>query len=1249
MNGRKIILKGSIRGTVDDIIGKDVTVQAGNNTLLKGDINLTGLPNINRTFIDFKANDFRTTYADVVTMVPAIRKVTSPDLRKLSYIRFNGSFTGFLRDFVTFGTIQTNLGTVKSDLNMKLPARQDPVYSGTIATDRFQLGEFLNDPDLGDIAMNGSLKGKGFNANSRNAVIDGKILYVDFKGYRYNNIFVNGKLDKKLFDGIASIDDPSAQLSMKGLIDFNSEVPVFNFVADVKKAELKKLNLTDNDIAFNGKFNLNFTGDNIDNFLGHASITEASLTRDGNPLPFDSLIISSEYSNNVKTLRARSNEFEGAITGNFAIQDLPDAFTLFLSKYYPTYIKPPRSIPENESFTFDITTQIVDDYVKLADSSLSGFNNSHIYGSLNTSKNEMQLNAEVPHFQFKNYNFDDVNLTATGTRDSLALSGSVADVNISDSVTIPKAVFHINARNDSSKVTITTSTNQAINQANLNALVLTYNNGVKIEFDRSTFAVNGKIWTIDENGELEFRQDVPASGQLVLRESNQEIKVKTRPSQKGSWNDLLVELNKVNVGDFSPIFLPKNRLEGLVSGNVIVEDPTNNAKVTSNDILVEGLRLDNDSLGNTKAAVTYDGKTKELKGNVYTTNPDHNVAADLDIFFDPARNKDNVIALNATSFDLKFLERFLGDLFSDIQGYVTGNFKLAGDFDKLQITGKGRFKDAGLKVNFTQCFYKIEDRDIELKPTEIDLDGMVLTDPVTGNHLYISRGIQHKGFKDMFFDLTVSTRKPHTNDALNNKPVLLLNTNYNDNTEFYGRVKGTGSFSLSGYESDMLMKIDANASDKDSSSITIPPSQSKVSAIADFLVERKYGHEMAESDMANSSSNITYDVDITANPKLQVRVILDELTGDEIKGKGSGTLNIHSGTSEPLTMHGKFDIEEGDYLFTFQSFFKKPFKLRKGADNYISWNGDPNTATIKFEAVYTAERVSFAPLANANIIDESYSKLRQDVSVIVNLTGDLFKPQFKFRLEIPTNGPAQDFAVASNLRQIEQNENEINRQVTYLIVFNSFAPADNNQGTGGSGAATGSVMVEFANSTISSLSGLFFNEINKKLNSELAKILKTDKVQVNFGGYVYNRNLLDNQNNNTIGFNYTNFNLNVPISLFKDRFIVTLGSSLDVPLQTSIQQSVQFLPDVTAEWLINQSGSIRASFFYRQDLDYLTGTSSSAAKNKRSGASIAYRKEFDNFAEFLGRKKKPKQPIQPLPPANTDSLRSTGSSLPPQQ
>ena len=53
-----------------------------------------------------------------------------------------------------------------------------------------------------------------------------------------------------------------------------------------------------------------------------------------------------------------------------------------------------------------------------------------------------------------------------------------------------------------------------------------------------------------------------------------------------------------------------------------------------------------------------------------------------------------------------------------------------------------------------------------------------------------------------------------------------------------------------------------------------------------------------------SSSNLNYEVHLAANPMVNVNVILDELTGDAIRGKGTGNLQITSGTSAPMSITG---------------------------------------------------------------------------------------------------------------------------------------------------------------------------------------------------------------------------------------------------------------------------------------------------------------------------------------------------------
>jgi hypothetical protein len=1226
---KKITLEGKIRGTVDDLTGRDMLVQAGSSTILNGDISMAGLPYINQTFIDLKANDFKTTYADAVTIAPALRKVTNPDLRKIQYLHFKGNFTGFIRDFVTFGTIQTNLGTVKTDLNMKLPQGQDPVYSGTIATDNFRLGELLGDGKLGAISMKGTVKGKGFSDRSRNILFDGTARFIEYNGYKYENITVKGRLDKQLFEGFAAVRDNNASLDLNGIIDFNGPAPRFDLVADVTNANLKSLGLTQDSVNFRGKLNLNFSSNNIDNFLGTARITEAEIMRNGHRLPFDSLIISSTIVDNEKRLSVVSNEFIANVHGNFILKELPGSFTYLLNKYYPAYVKAPKSFARNQDIKFDITTYYADEFLQIIDSSISGLNNAHLEGDLNLATNQLDLTADMPLFRYKQFHFSDVKVTAKGTDDSLVIDGSTTNIRINDSLNIPFANFHIKAHDDSSRVNIITGGTQKLESANLNALVLTYNDGVEIEFDPSTFSVNGKTWAIDENGVLKFRRNIPANGQLVLSEGEQKILLKTQPSLTGKWNDLKIELTKVNIGDFSPYLLPHNRLEGLVSGNILVEDPTNHLRVRSDDLQTRFLRLDNDSLGEVRATVYYDNSSKELKVKGNTLNLENYLDFDAHLFFDPIRAKENLIALKARNFQMGILDRFLGTLFSDIQGYLTGDVNISGDFNNLSVTGKGRLKDAGLRVNFTQVFYKIKDTDIELTSKEINLDGIVLTDTITGNPIYITGGIEHESFKNMFYNLDISTKKPNSTDPDDNRTVQLLRTTYKDNKQFYGDVKGTGSLTLAGPQSAMYMKIDAVASTTDSSYITLPPARNRETGIADFLVERKYGREMNEVDLPVNTTNIIYDVDITANPMVTAKVVLDELTGDEIKGRGAGSINIRSGTSEPLSLRGRFDIVEGSYLFTFQSFFKKPFELKKEVENYIEWNGDPYDATIKFEAIYKAERVSFAPLAKLKQLSSGASNnARGDVYVVAKLTDKLFQPKIEFSLDFPNTSVAiTDPELALIIQQLQKNPNEVNKQVTYLIVFNSFAPSELLGGEDNiSGAGIG----------LNTISGIFLNVISEQLNKILGNLFKNDKYNISLNTTLYQRNIID-QNSTALNLG-SNVNFSIGRSFFNNRFIISTGVGLDAPLQSqsSVQQSIQLLPDVTLEWLINPSGSIRASFFYRENADYLSSNiSGNPGKAKRYGASLSYRRDFDRLGDIFGRRRKKAAPPLVIPPVTT--------------
>jgi len=77
-----------------------------------------------------------------------------------------------------------------------------------------------------------------------------------------------------------------------------------------------------------------------------------------------------------------------------------------------------------------------------------------------------------------------------------------------------------------------------------------------------------------------------------------------------------------------------------------------------------------------------------------------------------------------------------------------------------------------------------------------------------------------------------------------------------------------------------------------------------------------------------------------------------------------------------------------------------------------------------------------------------------------------------------------------------------------------------------------------------------------------------------------------------------------------------------VPLQADYQTTLRLFPDVSLELLLNKTGSIKATFFYKQSVDYMSATSSPGAgiAPKRYGASISYGREFDRIGELFGKK-----------------------------
>ncbi len=1210
---KEAIISGNFLGTVANFKVNNLRTTVGSTTTASGSLSMKGLPDIDKTIIGFNNGTVSTNYFDLGLFIPNLKSFTNPDFAALGQILFRGNFNGTVNNFKTAGSISSKLGGLTTNISLKLPTNGEPIYTGKIQSNQFNIGKFIGIPELGMINFKGDIAGSSFKLDQLKTKFDGVISSVEYNNYKYTNIVTNGTIQKKYFNGELKISDPNVAFTSNVEIDFSKELPLFNIVGDLSKLNLKDLNVVKEKLEIVGLLDVNFTGKNIDQFTGTAKLLNAIVKSERSEVRFDSLNITSTYIDSIKTLHVGSNDFNSTITGKYNILDLPASFQAFLYNYFPAYIKPLKEKPKNQQFNFSINTQYFEPYVKLFDKGITGFNDASIKGSIDTKNNLLSTEAYIPYARYKNNAIVGLSLIGKGNFDSLVVSTNINSVEIGDSLKFPNSIINVSSSNNHSVVAIKTKTLNKQNSAELFADVYTLEDGVRIKFRQSSFVLNEKEWRIEKLGELEFRKNQIIANNIAFTQGFQEISIEQGEDSNGIKDNTSLNINLRNVilGDITSLFIKNQRLEGVASGTVKLTDIIKNLNANA-DINIEEFRLDKDSIGLVKINAGYDNQTGLIPFKVISPNEGYNFSALGSYNIKDTTGKSFTTTIDLKKSQIGIVEQFLSSLFTDFKGEATGKLTISGDLNSPNLLGSIKLTNGGMKVNYTQVYYTIDSALIKFEEDGIDFGKFNIKDKYKNTGTVSGKLYEHQ-FKNMAFDFDLSTEK-----------LLLLDTKAIDNEQFYGKAIGKASLSFKGPEYGCKMTIVAESND--SSHIVLPNSTSKESGTADFIVFKQYGIEMTDNK-PNSNFNLLVDLDITVNNEVAIDVVLDELTGDIIKAVGNGRLRIKAGTTEPLTIKGRYNIEKGSYDFSFQSLLKKPFELLPNAGNFIEWNGDPFEAELHIDAQYTAERVSVSDLIGNNSFSGSVKGYRGDVYVIATLRNELSKPEIKFKLDFPQGSPIKnDNDFASFLTKIERDENEMLKQVSFLIVFGSFAPTGQNGGT-----TTGVNPYSFSSIGINSLSQILTKEINKAVSGLLYKITKDKSLRFDLGATVYSSsNIIGNAGSevqaNSNRLDRSRVNLKFGKAFYNNNIIVTFGGDLDFNLgaSSSVQSgNLQWLPDVTIEFILTTDRKLRAIIFSKNSLDI---SGSSYGRINRQGVSISYRQDFE---KLFGTKKEGIKITQP--------------------
>jgi len=1191
---QKINISCHYIGTVDNFSAQDLSAKY-NNSFVSGNFSMKGIPDMRNTQIVFKGVNAKTNYPDLTKWIRNLNEMKDFPFEALGDLYFKGEFNGTLYDFITKGTISTKMGLAETQIRLKFPENTEPSYDGLLNTYRFNAGKLFNINSLGLVNFRGKISGSSFKLEKSKTNIEGNIDSIEYNNYVYTNINTNGTLQKGAFNGSFRIKDPNIYFISNLEVDFRNKMPKFNAVGDLLSANLQALHISNNKIELTGLLDLNFEGNNIDNFIGHAKFFNGKLKGTESDVNFDSLTLKSSTMNGIKNIKLSSDDIQASIIGKFNIMNLPSSVQYFMQRYLPTYIPAPKNTKSNQNFTFDIKTNYFEPYIRLFNKDVSGFNNLIIAGAINTDKQNIGLTAKIPFASFKynwaDYAIKDGQISGIGNIDSLQLKLEATQFNLTDSFNFIKPVIQISTSKDISLVSIKANSESALEQLALKGYVHTYNDGLSINWLPSYFVLNQKKWDIEDKGMLSIRESNTSASNLRFSQGIQEFLLSNSKTDK---NALQLELKNVVLGDITKVFFAYPRLEAATNGKIQLKNILKDFEMNAN-LNLDKFAFNNDSIGFTSVNLSYQYSKGVVPFDFNSPNTAYNLsAAGSYNLKDSASPLDANLYLKNSKFSL--VQQYIGNVINNLDGKANGTIHFGGRIENPYLIGSAKLEDASFVVDYTKVKYKIDNGSlIQFTNEGIDFGNMTVSDQLNRKAFFKGK-ILNQGFKHLDYDMEMSSAK-----------IELLNTDVINNPSFYGKAVGKATMTIKGPEENIKMSINADVND--SSHIYLPNSASKESGKSEFIVFKKYGKTATKSaDLP--AYNLVVDLEVTANNKTQIDVILDELTGDVIKGVGEGRIKIRAGNIEPLSIRGKYNIESGKYDFNFQSFIKKPFELIREAGNFIEWTGNPNEADIHIDAKYTAERVSLNDLVGAANFSNAVKGYRGSVYVIAALRNKLSQPEIKFSLAFPQGNPiSSDNEFSQFITRLERDDNEILKQVSFLIVFNSFAPVSFSNSNNNSAYSVTTI-------GINTISQLLTKEINKSIGNLLNRVTGDKSLRFDIGSSVYNSgNLLDPTGAgiaiNANKVDRTRVNLRLGRSFLNDKIVVNVGGDLDFNVRgtSAIQNSdLQWLPDLNVEFILSKDRKLRAIIFNRNSLDI---NGSALGKRNRQGVSISYRKDFD--------------------------------------
>ncbi|MCI1189084.1 translocation/assembly module TamB domain-containing protein [Hymenobacter sp. DH14] len=1204
-----VALSGDASGYVRNFKVNNLDLRYGSGThIVAKRVYADGLPNYKESFFDFRLLPSVVEARDLKKWLPAAaNKMVQP----LGHVKVQGQLLGFYSDFVANASFDTALGFVATDVNLKTKTDlTHAAYEGTVRSNSFQLGKFLGDESIiRDVTLNGRVAGTGFLPAFATGKAKLTVPAIWLNGYRYRNITFDGDFRPQHFNGHASINDPAVRLVADGHIDLERKHENMDVQTKIDYANLRTLGLLSQPLTVSTTANVKFKGVQLDSLIGYAYLRHSRFGLDGRVLKLDTLdVVSTRNRLNQRRVTIRSEAVNASVAGTFNTSDVVRDVETLITEYRLNFEsnaaataayyrrKQQRTLPV---YQVDLLLNLKkpNPVLQLFVPDLEVANGSRIDGSFRSGTTSIfQLGGHLDSLRYGpvrtvNDDFDFLTSKLPYQPDILAQASITSDRQVLPGLGRTEK-FIVEGVWDQQHINFSTSLAQTgtTNRATINGALGFLPRAVEVIFRKSDVHLLDKDWTIADNNSVtisNFGKEFDIKN-LTFSNGEQFVSAQGFISPDAAKPPLQLQIKDFELANLKTLtgqnLAGRLNAQGTVSG---IYGPLTIASTLG----VDSLKYDNTLIGQVAGRADWDNAAGKLRTNLDVARNGQSV---LTVLGDIAPgSKTNQFNLTGTLNDAPIVlaQPFLGSLFKNISGTGRGELRLTGMFASPNLLGAVDVSNGRLTFVYLGTTYTFADR-ISFTNNSIEFRNVKLRD-VLGNTGTVDGIVRHQGFQNMSLDIAANFRK-----------MQVLNTTRKDNELYFGTAYATGTARVTGPTDDL--DITVRASSEAGTRVSLPLDNAAKAEKASYI---KFVNNNPLLDTARTKkavvavnnkvdlSGIKLNMNLTITPEAYVEILLDESTGDVIRGSAAGQLRLAIDTRGEFNMYGQVEIVRGAYNFTLQGLVNKEFVVRPGG--IISWNGDPLAGEMNITATYT-QRTSLAPVLESGA---SGSVAVVPVTAVMNLTGPLLLPAIKLNLEFNDAPGTLQGDLAAFTASLRNDEQELNRQVFSLLVFKQLSPRGSSLGS--------TISIKGQDNTVSNSLGQILSTQLGLLTSQIDQNLEID----------FNINGLTAQQLQALqvrlSYSFLNGRLRVTREggFTNNPNLVSQGTTTGTtPTTANTAGQASLLGDLSLEYYLRADGKFRAKLRYEttpRDLETIN--------QPRAGFSLLYTEQFNTFGELFTR------------------------------